>query len=312
MSAFAATEPQGGGDPTIFQTAASREADHWVLNGEKWFISGAEFAEFFIVMVITDPDSARHERMSLFLVPSDTPGIEVVRSVRCYGKEDGDHHSYLRFNSVRVSEDDMLGMQGAAFKIMQARMGVARLLLATRALGQLKLTFDMMCERAVSRRTQGERLADKQLVQQMIAQTWMDIGQFRLSVLHAAWNLDRLGNSRELRTEISAIKSMTARVLRDTALRAVQIHGSLGVSTEMPFMDMLSDGVIIGIADGPSEVHEVTVGRDLLRDREPAGGLFPRRHGPALRERAVAKYADVLRDLDSQPLTVPVSEAVIR
>ena len=132
----------------------------------------------------------------------------------------------------------------------------------------------------------------------MIAQTWMDISQFRLSVMHAAWNLDRLGHSRQMRTEILAVKSMTAKVLRDTALRAVQLHGSLGVSTEMPFMDMLSDGVIIGIADGPSEVHEVTVGRDLLRDHQPASGLFPSRHALALQERARAKYADVLADLD--------------
>jgi acyl-CoA dehydrogenase len=297
MSAFAATEPQGGGDPTIYQTAAVEDGDDWVINGEKWFISGAEFAHFFIVMAMTDPDRPRHERMSLFMVPQGTPGLEVVRSPRCYGKENGDHHSYVRFNNLRVPANEMLGTRGDAFKIMQARMGVARLLLATRSLGQLKQTFEMMCERAVSRFTQGERLADKQLVQQMIAQTWMDISQFRLSVLHTAWRLDRVGNSRELRPDISAVKAMTARVMKDTALRAVQLHGSLGTTAEVPFMDMLSDGVIIGIADGPSEIHEVTLGRELLRGYPASDSLFPTRHVLLLRERALAKYSDALADL---------------
>lgn len=297
VSAFAATEPQGGGDPTMYETIAVQDGDEWVINGQKWFITGAGIAEFMIVMVITDPDKARHERMSLFIVPADTPGLEVVRHVHVVGKEVGEHHSYLRFNNLRVPAENMLGKRSEAFKIMQARMGVARLLLAMRALGQLQHGLDMMCERAVSRYTQGSRLADKQLVQAMIAETWMELAQYRLFVLQTAWKLERLGNSKEMRMDISATKSLTGRIIRNTALRGIQIHGSIGVSSEVPFMEMLLDGLTIGIADGPTEVHDVTLARELLKRYEPATGLFPTNHNPRLREEAEARYADVLQDI---------------
>jgi acyl-CoA dehydrogenase len=301
ISAFAVTEPQGGGDPNVYETTATLDGDEWVLDGEKWFISGGSRSNFAIVMAITDPENPWYERMSLFIVPQPTQGLDVVRDVFVFGNNDGEPHTYLRLTGVRVPPGNMLGTRGAAFKIMQARMGIARLLLATRSLGQLQQTFDMMCERAVSRHTQGEPLAQKQLVQSMIAETWMELAQFRLFVLHTAWKLERLGNKREMRTDISAVKAQLARLMKNTALRAIQIHGSIGVSAEVPFMQMLGHGITLGIADGPTEVHEVTLAKDILRTYEPVDGIFPSRHSLAMRGAALAKYADTLAEVGVSP-----------
>jgi acyl-CoA dehydrogenase len=195
---------------------------------------------------------------------------------------------------VRVPADALLGPRAGAFKVMQARMGVARIMLAMRALGQVRQALDMICERAVSRETQGSTLAEKQLVQSMIAESWMELTQFRLLVLQTAWKLERLGNSKAMRADIAAVKSLTARLIKNVALRGVQIHGSIGVSAEMPFMDMLSDGLTIGIADGPTEVHDVTLARDILKGYQPVQGLFPTRHTLTRTRAAEEKYADAL------------------
>lgn len=291
MSAFAVTEPQGGGDPTVFETTARLSGDDWVINGEKWFITGATESSFLLVMAVTDPDNSRYRRMSLLLVPTASPGVELVRNIHVVGKDRAHPHAYLRLNDARVPASNLLGERGDAFKIMQARMGIARMFLAMRSLGQLWQTLDMMCERAVSRSTQGQPLADKQLVQAMIAETWTEITQYRLMVLQTAWKIQRAENSKEVRTDISAVKSLTARVVRNTALRAIQLHGSLGVSPEMPFMGMLIDGVSRGIADGPSEVHDVTLGRELLKSYTPSEGLFPTRHEPKMVSAALRRYS---------------------
>ena len=294
VSAFAATEPQGGSDPTTFQLSADLDDGEWVLNGEKWFITGAGVADFFIVMAVTDPDRPRHERMSLLLVPKQPPGLTVIRHIHVVGKDGGEDHSYLEFRGVRVPGAALLGPRGGAFKVMQARMGVARLLLAMRALGQVKQALDMMCERALSRHAQGSSLADKQLVQSMIAESWMELAQFRLLVLQTAWKLERVGNSKAVRTDIAAVKSLTARVIKNVALRAIQLHGSIGVSGEVPFMDMLGNGLTIGVADGSTEVHDIMLAKDILKNFRPADGIFPSRHTPAMRRAAEERYAGVL------------------
>lgn len=297
VSAFAVTEPIGGGDPNVYESTAVLDGDEWVINGEKWFVSGGSQAAFLIVMAISDPEASWYERMTLFLVPMPTEGVEIVRDVHVYGDENGEPHTYMRFTNVRVPAANTLNARGAAFKTMQARMGIARLLLATRALGSLKQTIDMMCERALSRHTQGQRLSEKQLVQEMIALSWTELAQFRLLVLQTAWKLERLGNSKEMRTDISAVKAQLSRIMKAIALRAIQIHGSIGVSDEVPFMELLALGISLGIADGPTEVHDVTLAKDVLREYKPTEGVFPTRHSLALRDAALSKYADLLADL---------------
>jgi acyl-CoA dehydrogenase len=152
----------------------------------------------------------------------------------------------------------------------------------------------MLCERAVSRRTKGDALGDKQLVQQMVADSWVEIEQFRLLVMHTAWKIDQGWGYKALRTDISAVKVVMAKLLHDVAARALQVHGSLGVSNEMPFMRHLLDSFVLGLADGPTEVHKVTVARQVLRGYKPAEGLFPSAHGPTQLARAREKYATVL------------------
>lgn len=299
VSTFSVTEPQGGGDPTVYQTTAVLDGDEWVLNGEKWFSSGADRCAFLIVMAVTEPDADRHKRSSMFIVPSDAPGFEIIRDIRSVGKENREGHPYVRYTNVRVPAENLLGERGAAFRMMQTRMGVARLLMGMRAYGLLTQALAMMCERALSRRTQGELLADKQLVQEMIADSWFETEQLRLLVLQTAWRLERIGNSKEMRRDVSSVKALTARALKNVALRAVQLHGSIGTSPELPLMEMLVHGIEIGIADGPTEIHVTTVARDILARHQAAPGLFPTRHGPALDAAAKAKYAAELEAIAS-------------
>lgn len=295
VSCFSMTEPQGGADPKVFTTSAVRDGDEWVINGEKWFSSHAKFASFLIVMAVTDPDNPPYQQMSMFIVPSDTPGVEIVRDVGL-GYEPPGHgtHAYVRYTDVRVPADHLLGDRGGAFVVAQTRLGGGRIHHAMRTVGAVKRAFDLMCERAVSRSTQGELLGKKQLVQQMIADSWIDIESFRLLVLRTAWRIDAEQDYKKVRADISAVKAAMPRVYHDVAARALQIHGSLGVSHEMPFAEMVIESFHMGLADGPTEVHKVTLARQVLSRYEPTSGMFPTRHRPTDREAAIAKYADVL------------------
>jgi acyl-CoA dehydrogenase len=296
-SSFSATEPQGGSDPTLFTTRAVPDGDDWVINGEKWFSSGADKAAFLLVMAVTDPDRPPHDRLSMFVVPRDTPGIEIVRNVvtglGTHGR--GGEHAYVRYTDVRVPSENMLGERGQAFAVMQSRMSVARLALATRGLGRLKRAFRLLCERALSRSTKGELLADKQLVQGTIAERWAAIEQFRLLVLQTAWKLDQTDDERNVRADIAAVKMLLPTVLGDTAAAAARIHGSLGMSHDMPFTEMVLSALSLSVADGPTEVHKVTIAKQVLRRHSAHPGLFPNEHLPELEARAREKYADVLR-----------------
>jgi acyl-CoA dehydrogenase len=293
VSCFSMTEPQGGSDPTQFVTRAELDGDEWVINGEKWFSSHANFASFLIVLAVTDPDEPAHRRMSMFVVPKDTPGVNILRNVPVYGHTEGTH-SYIRYEDVRIPRDHLLGERGHGFVVAQTRLGGGRIHHAMRTVGVVKRAFDMMCERALSRVTKGEVLARKQLVQEMIADSWVQIEQFRLLVLRTAWRIDKYNDYQRVRADISAVKAAMPRVLHDVASRALQIHGSLGVSDEMPFGAMVLESFHMGLADGATEVHKVTLARQVLKDYKPTDDLFPTMHLPKLRAQAHEKYDDLL------------------
>ena len=287
VSCFSMTEPQGGADPSVFTTSAHLDGDSWIINGDKWFASTAHAAAFFIVMAVTDTNANPYQRHSMFVVPADTPGIELIRNV------DG-HHGYLRYNDVRVPADHILGGQGEAFVVAQTRLGGGRIHHAMRTVGLARLHFDLMCRRALSRHTAGETLADKQLVQEAIAESWCELESFRLMVLQTAWKIDKYGDYKRVRGDISAVKAMMPRVLRSIASRALQIHGSIGISDEMPFMDAIRESYTLALADGPTEVHLTNLARTLLRQYQPDDDVFPDYHTPRRRERAAEKFSGVL------------------
>jgi acyl-CoA dehydrogenase len=297
VSAFSMTEPRGGSDPTGFVTRAELDGDEWVINGEKWFSSHANFAAFLIVLAVTEPDEERHRRMSMFVVPRDTPGVEILRNVGIYGHhEDRGTHSYVRYTDVRIPADHLLGGRGEGFNVAQTRLGGGRIHHAMRTVGLVKSALDQMCERALSRTTQGETLARKQLVQAMIADSWIQLEQFRLLVLRTAWRIDKWNDYQRVRADISAVKAAMPQVLHDIASRALQIHGSLGVTHEMPFAEMVLESYHMGLADGATEVHKVTLARQILKGYSATDELFPTRHLPRLRAEAEERFADVLTE----------------
>jgi acyl-CoA dehydrogenase len=294
VSCFSMTEPQGGADPREFRCRAVRDGDFWVLNGEKYFSSHADLAEFLIAMVVTNPDVPVHQGASMFLVPKDTPGLNIVRLAGLGGEPLGHgHHAYIRYEDVRVPAENLLGGEGQAFAVAQTRLGGGRIHHAMRTIATVKKALQMMCERALSRRTQGGPLAEKQMVQEAIADSFIQIEQFRLLVLYAAWHIDQ-GHPREARTYIAAVKVQTAEVLHDVVRRALHLHGALGCSNEMPLIHMWMTVPVMGIADGPTEVHKVTVAKQVLRRYEPYEGLWPRDFLPQRVAEARAKYAEIL------------------
>src|SRR5581483_8774854 len=189
---------------------------------------------FYILMAVTEPNAEPHKRMSMFIVPTDTPGIEIVRDYGFHGEQDG-VHAHVRWTNVRVPKENMLGGRGEAFIVAQTRLGGGRMHHAMRTVAQASRAFEMMCERAVSRFTKGEQLARKQMVQEKIADSWVQLRQFRLLVLETAWLIDKHHDYKRVRKNISAVKAEMPKVLHDIAARALHLHGSLGISTEMPF-----------------------------------------------------------------------------
>jgi acyl-CoA dehydrogenase len=293
-SCYSMTEPHAGADPALFTTRAVRDGDEWVITGEKWFSSNARYASFIVVMALTDVDAGPYQGMSMFIVPADTPGLEIVRNVGI-GGEPPEHasHAYLRYNGVRVPADHLLGGEGQAFAISQTRLGGGRVHHAMRTVARIRAAFDMMCERAVSRQTRKGSLGSLQMVQEAIADSWIEIEQFRLLVLRTAWLIDRHRDYHKVRKDIAAIKVLTPKVYHDVVLRAMHLHGALGVSNEMPFAGMLIQAEVLGIADGPTEVHKVTVARQVLKDYEPAPGLWPTEHLPSRRAAAADRIAEL-------------------
>jgi acyl-CoA dehydrogenase len=295
FSCYSMTEPHAGADPTMFTTRAVRDGDEWVINGWKFFSSNARTASFLIVMAVTNPDVSPYKGMSMFLVPSDTPGVNIVRNVGLGGEaEDEGSHALIHYEDVRVPVDGLLGGEGQAFAIAQTRLGGGRIHHAMRTIGLAQSALDMMCERALSRETQGSLLADKQFVQGYIADSYAQLKQFRLFVLYTAWSIDKHNDYRKVRKDIAAVKVLMPGVLHDVAWRAMQVHGALGVSNEMPFHRMMLGSSVLGLADGPTEVHKVTVARQVLREHSPSDDLWPTRHLPKRRAAARAKFAEHL------------------
>lgn len=290
VSAFSMTEPQGGSDPTNFVTRAELDGNHWKINGEKWFSTNGKWADFLIVMAVTDPEAQRHKRMSMFIVPVDTPGVEIVRNVGVYGQENGSE-SYVRYTDVRVPADHLLGEQGGAFAISQTRLGGGRVHHAMRTVGSCKRLLDMMSRRAVSRKTRTGTVADYQTVKMQIADSYIELEQFKLFVLKTAWMIDKYQDYLKVRKDIAAIKALMPKVYHDIAARCIHIHGSLGVSNEMPFVGNLIASMVMGIADGPTEVHKVTVAKQHLRDyKDVDDPMFPDYSLIHRREAARAMY----------------------
>ena len=294
-SCYSMTEPHAGADPTLFVARAERDGDEWVINGEKWFSSNARYASFFIVMVVTNPDVSAYQGMSMFIVPAETAGVEIVRNVGL-GTEDESEatHGYVRYRDVRVPGDHLLGGEGQAFAIAQTRLGGGRIHHAMRTIAMVRAAFDMMCERAVSRGTRHGTLGSLQMTQEKIADSWIEIEQFRLLVLRTAWLIDKHHDYRRVRGDISAVKVAMARVARDVVGRAMHLHGSIGVSNEMPFTRMRQVADMLALADGPVEVHQVTLARQVLKDYEPCPDLFPSYHLPTRLAAVKQRFADLL------------------
>ena len=264
-SFFSMTEPEvPGSDPTTLRTRAVRHGDDWVIDGHKWFSSGAEGAAFGIVMAVTDPDAAQHARATQIIVPADTPGVEIVRPITVMGHagKGWSTHCEVRYTDVRVPVTNTLGEIGAGFLIAQKRLGPGRIHHVMRWLGQMQRAFELMCSYSLVRETSSGPLADKQTVQNWIADSYAEIQACRLMTLDAAHKID---GGDEARVEVSAIKFYAARVLQEVIDRAVQVHGARGLTDETPLANMLMLARGGRIYDGPDEVHRQVVAKRILK-----------------------------------------------
>jgi acyl-CoA dehydrogenase len=295
FSTYSMTEPHAGADPTRFTTRAVKDGDEWVINGWKYFSSNAGTASFLIVMAVTNTEISPYQGMSMFLVPSDTPGVEIVRNVGLFGEPINEgSHALIHYQDVRVPGSALLGGEGQAFAIAQTRLGGGRIHHAMRTIGLAQKALDMMCERALSRETQGSLLADKQFVQGYIADSYAQLVQFRLFVLYTAWQIDKHNDYKRVRKDIATAKVVMPTVLHDIAWRAMQVHGALGTTNEMPLFSMILAAGVMGLADGPTEVHKMTVARQVLRDHRGTDGMWPTGWIPGKIDEARARYAEHL------------------
>lgn len=258
---FAMTEPDvAGSDPTLLQTSAVVDGDHWVINGRKWFTTGAQRARYTTVMVRTETDRPVHESFSLVIVPTDDPGYRIVRDVPVLGMLHD--HCEVEYDGVRVPLTNTLGPRGAGFRIAQERLGPGRIFHAMRWLGQAQRAFDLMCDRLNSRVAHGSRLADKQLMQQLVFDSWTEIQSARLMTLAAARKMDA---GDQARVEIGALKVAGARTLGRVVDRALQVYGAAGLTDDTPLSHMYRAARFARFYDGADEVHVESVARRLLR-----------------------------------------------
>lgn len=275
FSAYSMTEPQGGSDPNLFVTHAMRDGDEWVINGEKWFTSAGRVADILFVMCTN----------GMYVVPRDTPGVEIMPEPR--------NHNHIKYTDVRVPLDHLLGPEDGAKILAQRRLGGGRIHHAMRTIAQCRLAFDMMCERALSRHSHGSVIAEHQMVQEKIAESYVKLKMLRLLVLEAAWKIDNT-STQEARTEIAAVKFTMSRVLREISFDALHIHGSLGTTDLTPLQDMYAAAPTMGLADGADEVHKATVARRVLKEYRPHEGNFPREFVPYRKAEAWEKIQPTL------------------
>lgn len=270
-SAFAMTEPQvASSDATNIECSIVRDGDEWVINGVKWFITGANDPRctLLIVMGKSDPDGPTHRSQSMVLVPVDTPGVDIQRSLTVFGRQDQHGHAWITLTDVRVPVANVLGAEGDGFAIAQARLGPGRIHHCMRSIGSAERALQMMVDRAKSRIAFGGPLADQGTIQQHIAESRIEIEQARLLTMKAAWMIDK-GGAKYARTEIAAIKVIAPRVACNVIDRAIQVHGGLGVSDDVPLARMYGWQRALRIFDGPDEVHLRSIARWELK-RDPA------------------------------------------
>ncbi|TMM01466.1 MAG: acyl-CoA dehydrogenase [Actinobacteria bacterium] len=301
-SAFSMTEPDtAGSDPTLLKTTAVRDGEEWVINGHKWFSSNGSIADFLIVMAVTNPDARPHQRASMLIVDADTPGVNVLRDVatmehpwESFGRYG--NHAEIVYQDVRVPPDALLGAEGAGFLIAQQRLYPGRIHHCMRWLGVAKRAFDMLCERSLYRYAHGSTLSGHQTVQNWIADSAAQLQAARLMTLQAAWKMDTDGVA-AARQDIALIKFYGAQVLHDVIDRAIQAHGALGYSSDLPLEAMYRFARAARIYDGPDEVHRASVARQILRGYEPPLGEVPSEHVPTRREAARRQFADLLESV---------------
>jgi acyl-CoA dehydrogenase len=265
---FAMTEPDvASSDPTQLQTKAVLDGDEWVITGRKWFTTGANRAAYTTVMVRTEPDAPDHAAFSMIVVPTDTPGYDIVRETPVMGMMGG--HCEVAYNEVRVPKGNLLGDRGRGFLIAQQRLGPGRIFHCMRWLGQAQRAFDLLCDRANNRTAFGSTLAEKQLVQKMVFDTLAEIQSCRLLTLQAAHKIDQ---GDPARVEIGVIKVVGATMLHNAIDRAIQVHGAKGVTSDTPLERMYRQARFGRIYDGPDEVHVMTVARRVLKEYRDGQG----------------------------------------
>jgi acyl-CoA dehydrogenase len=264
-SCFSMTEPDtAGSDPTGLRTTAVKDGDEWVINGHKWFTSGAIGAKFAIAMVVTNPQGAPHERASMIIVPTDAPGFDLIRPVSVMGHSGGGGHCEIQYNDCRVPVDNLLGPEHGGFMISQARLGPGRIHHCMRAIGTAERAFEIMCRHANTREVGGVLLRDKQFVQEWIATSRMEIDQSRLLTQYAAWKMDTVGKE-NARQELSMTKVVVPNMMMNVLDRVIQCLGALGVSDDTPVASMWRNGRALRIADGADEVHKMVIARRELK-----------------------------------------------
>ena len=268
-SAFCMTEPEvASSDATNIGTRITRDGDHYVINGRKWWSSGAmdPRCEIFIVMGKTDPDADRHRQQSMILVPRDTPGVTVRRGMRVFGYSDAPHggHAEIDFSDVRVPAENLVGEEGTGFAIAQARLGPGRIHHCMRLIGMAERALELLCRRVLDRVAFGRPLAEQGVVREWIAESRVRIEQARLLVLKTAWLMDTVGN-KGAHTEIQAIKIATPLMAEWVIDKAIQAHGGAGVSQDTPLAELWAAARTLRLADGPDEVHRASLARRELR-----------------------------------------------
>ncbi|MEP0201943.1 MAG: acyl-CoA dehydrogenase family protein [Halioglobus sp.] len=271
-SCFSMTEPDvAGSDPTLIQTTAVEQGDTWVINGHKWFTSGARGADFAIVIARTDPDATIPQaRNSAFIVDCDSPGFEIIRDVETMS---GSHnHCEIKYNDVIVPKENLLGERGGGHKLGQVRLGPARLAHCMRWIGEIETALEMLIDRAQSRFSHGSLLSEKQGIQWMMSDSAMELYAAKLMVLHAAYKIE---NGMEFKQEVSMAKHHVANTLWRVCDRAVQVHGALGYSTDSPLSGMLQQARWARLADGSDEVHQMRIAEILMRTYKEQGEIGP-------------------------------------
>jgi acyl-CoA dehydrogenase len=300
-SAYSMTEPEvAGSDPTLLRTTAVLDGDEYVINGHKWFTSNGSVADFLIVMVVTNPDVHAYQGCSMIVVPTDTPGVRIVRDVPnmhhpVHGAAERRRpagHAEIYYENVRVPAENLIGNPGDGFLLAQKRLGPGRIHHAMRWIGQARRAFDMMCERALSRYSHGSLLADKQMIQDFVAESLIDIETAKMLCMKAAWHMDRHGSSKS-RVEIAAIKVYGTKMLYNVIDRAIQVHGALGYTTDLPLEEMYRAARASRLVDGADEVHKVTIARQTLKNYRPVEG-WPSEHVPTRRAAAIERFGHLL------------------